>query len=131
MKALHLVLKAEYYDSIETGEKPEEYRDIVPHWITRLVANPVFNKKGEIIDTKPVTRWTLEELERQHRDIVTELWTGNAVIKDFRQVVFRRGYRKGAPTMAFRIRGIIVGKGNPEWGAPDRNVFIIKLGGRI
>lgn len=128
MKTLHLVLKSKYYDLIKTGEKPEEYRDLTPHWITRLVAIPIFNEEGEIIGTKPVTRRTLEELERQHRDIDTELWTGHAVIKDFRWVVFRRGYRKGAPTMAFRIRGIIVGKGKPEWGAPENKVFIIKLG---
>lgn len=131
MKTLHLVLKHEWFDMIESGQKREEYRNLTPHWITRLVANPVFNKDGEIIDTKPVTRWTLEELERQHRDIVTELWTGHAVIKDFQRVQFRRGYRQGARTMTFRIRGIIVGKGKPEWGAPEEKVFIIKLGKRV
>ena len=29
------------------------------------------------------------------------------------------------------IESITIGKGNPEWGAPDKEVFIIKLGKRI
>lgn len=36
MKILHLVLKYEWYDMIESGEKPEEYRDITPYWDKRL-----------------------------------------------------------------------------------------------
>ena len=28
-------------------------------------------------------------------------------------------------------KSITIGKGNPEWGAPNEDVFIIKLGKRI
>ena len=29
--------------------------------------------------------------------------------------------------MLFKIENIHIGRGNPEWGAPDFNVFIIKF----
>ena len=32
--------------------------------------------------------------------------------------------------MTFAIEDIDIGKGRPEWGAPDKPVFIIKLGER-
>lgn len=33
--------------------------------------------------------------------------------------------------MTFQCEGITIGRGNKEWGAPDEDVFIIKLGKRI
>jgi hypothetical protein len=33
--------------------------------------------------------------------------------------------------MVFECNGIDVGIGNHEWGAPDKPVFIIKLGKRV
>ena len=51
------------------------------------------------------------------------------IAKEFAYVRFRRGYtNKG---MVFKVESVIIGKGNPEWGAPDHDVFIIKLGQKI
>ena len=36
LNILDLVLKGQWYDMIESGEKPEEYRDKKPYWIKRL-----------------------------------------------------------------------------------------------
>lgn len=36
VKTLELTLKKEWYDMTESGEKPEEYRDIKPYWKKRL-----------------------------------------------------------------------------------------------
>ena len=35
-KTLHLTLKKEWFDMIKSGEKKEEYKDIVPYWTKRL-----------------------------------------------------------------------------------------------
>lgn len=43
-------------------------------------------------------------------------------------VCFHKGYT--SETMTFVIEGVSIGKGNPEWGAPDKDVFIIRLGRR-
>ena len=36
-KILDLPLKAKWYDMIESGVKPEEYREIKPYWEKRLI----------------------------------------------------------------------------------------------
>lgn len=36
MTVLDLVLKHQWYDMIDSGEKPEEYRDITPYWRKRI-----------------------------------------------------------------------------------------------
>jgi len=38
------------------------------------------------------------------------------------------GYGHSKPQLWAHIEEITIGRGNPEWGAPDRDVFIIKLG---
>ena len=50
-------------------------------------------------------------------------------IKHFDEVCFHRGYTK--TTMVFNIEDITIGEGRKEWGAPDKEVFIIKLGNRL
>lgn len=45
---------------------------------------------------------------------------------DYTHVRFRCGYTKR--TMLYKIDEIIIGRGNPNWGAPtDKDVFIIKF----
>lgn len=44
-------------------------------------------------------------------------------------VKFSYGYTQR--TMTFECKGIRIGKGNPVWGAPEEDVFIIKLGKRL
>jgi hypothetical protein len=47
-------------------------------------------------------------------------------------VEFRNGYHREARRMKFAIDEIVVGPGNPEWGAePGKEYFVIKLGERI
>lgn len=42
---------------------------------------------------------------------------------------FRYGYTRR--TMLFEVESIIIGRGKPEWGAPDEDVFILRLGERV
>jgi hypothetical protein len=36
MSTLHLTLKRQWFEMIQSGEKKEEYREIKPHWTSRL-----------------------------------------------------------------------------------------------
>lgn len=87
---------------IERGVKTEEYRQIKPNWDKRLMRD----------------KW----------DFCTDLlwWR---IPQEFATVKFSYGYTKR--TMTFECKGIIIGRGKKEWGAPDEDVFIIKLGKRI
>lgn len=105
-KILDLPLKAEWYDMIESGEKKEEYREIKPFWIRRL------------------TELKTDTLLFSHRNGYQEV-----PFKKYDAVRFRYGYTKR--TMTFEVEDIVIGMGNPEWGAPETPVFIIKLCSRI
>lgn len=48
MKILDLVLTYHWYDMIESGEKKEEYREIKPYWIRRLIEQPMDEDSGHV-----------------------------------------------------------------------------------
>lgn len=45
LRILHIPIKKKWFDMIKSGEKKEEYRDMVPHWISRLVHKHNFTAK--------------------------------------------------------------------------------------
>lgn len=113
LRAIHLPLKAEWYDMIESGEKPEEYREIKPHWLKNLCYQRI-----------------------EHSDCYPEckcedcLMRGEYLAYPFDAVVFRYGYTK--KYMVWSIDEISIGQGRAEWGAPEnKETFIIKLKERL
>lgn len=89
MILLELIVTGQWYDMIERGDKPEEYRALSNHWVSRI-------------------------------------WYNKDKIKAIR---FHRGYTN--TTMTIKCEGITIGKGNPQWGAPEKEVLILKLGERL
>lgn len=110
---------------IESGVKTEEYREIKEHWVKRLT-HFTYEEPTE-----------LEELTSQLKSAEEDEWTPREVLgyygaqlRRFDAVRFSYGYTKR--TMTFECKGISIGEGKPEWGAPiGEDVFIIKLGRRI
>ena len=99
---------------IERGEKPEEYRDESPYWRHRL------------IECYGAFGWC------NVRGFDGRLCGGCSVgpiFKHFDAVCFSYGYTRRR--MMFECKRITMGQGRPEWGAPDHETFIIKLGKRI
>lgn len=106
MKVLDLVLKHKWYDMIESGEKKEEYREDKAYWIKRLTDLNT--------DFVPFSyRYHYEQIP----------------FKDYTHVRFHRAYTN--TTMLFKLDGMDYGFGNSSWGAPDVEVFILKLGRRV
>lgn len=121
MKILHLPLKKEWYEMIESGLKTEEYREIKPYWIVRLFGD----ENGRKI-SRYIANFLVINIDILKRCIES----GKLVFKSFNFTKFSYGYTKR--TMTFEIESIAIGKGKPEWGAPtDKDVFIIKLGKRL
>ena len=110
---LHLPIQRQWYDMIKSGVKLEEYREIKWYYCPRLFKDKV--QEWAFI------RWGKRVVE----DYVTQY---DDVFKHFDTVTLRNGYGKNAPTLVVECLGITVGKGNPDWGAPEEQVFIIKLG---
>lgn len=108
-KTLFLPLKKEWYELIEKGIKEEEYREIKPYWIKRLVDPSGFYSVP-----------TEEEFKSLCFD----------PFKSFCKVIFSYGYTKRR--MTFESKGIHIGVGRWEWGAqPGKEYFVIKLGRRL
>ena len=122
MKILDLPLKAKWYNMIESGIKTEEYREIKPYWIKKLLETINVEFTHYIpVDTECADFYT------ENKDLLKEdLNGGGFQFKDFTHVRFRYGYTKR--TMLYKIDEITIGRGNPNWGAPtDKDVFIIKF----
>ena len=107
---LDLVLKTQWYDMIASGVKKEEYRELKPFYEGRLTRLSI-TSGGATPYGHPISE---ERVCRQDYDIVR----------------FHRAYTN--TTMELEFKGIRIGRGKPEWGAPtDQDVYIISLGAII
>lgn len=120
MRILYLPLKKEWYEMIEAGIKKEEYREFNPFWQRRLLyCYPMFDMPTD-------------DGQCLHEGISGCAGCTAAMGPRFRRfdaVCFSYGYTRRR--MIFECKGITIGQGRPEWGAPDHETFIIKLGNRI
>lgn len=114
-RVLHLTLKKKWFDMIASGEKKEEYREIKPYWVSRLVNGIEAPREWEInegfafdVHGIPCVMETAE-----HYDLVE----------------FKNGYSKNAPTIRIEILDILQAYGKEEWGAEyGKPYFVIRLG---
>ena len=128
MKALHLPLKEKWYRMIESGEKREEYREINPYWMKRLMrcyGKNECDEKGCAQICEGHTWKCYSGLQNKY----CSSWVGWGTVH------FTLGYPKkddAERNMVFAIERITVGKGQPKWGAEkDKEYFVIKLGERL
>ena len=111
---------------IESGVKTEEYRELKPYWCNRLLYTVPLGIK----DYWESVLQKAHEFCIKHPFItLNKTLIGDYGTRGYTHVKFSYGYTKR--TMTFELENISIGKGNKEWGAPDEDVFIIKLGKRI
>lgn len=124
MKVLYQPLKKEWYGMIEAGIKKEEYREIKPYYIPRFFEDRLSRETiaGPLLDEFISDLRDSGNVEQTADDFGLRL-------KDYDTVCFSYGYTKRR--MTFECKGITIGYGHPEWGAPDCKTFIIKLGKRL
>lgn len=108
MKVLKLVLKYKWYDMIEAGLKPEEYRSCNEYWLRRLLDGGwVYDSDNNLL---PANEW-------------------DVAFKQFDAVQFYRAYSKNRKTMLWEFIKTDIGKAVPEWSDNwQGDVFRIKLG---
>ena len=125
-KILNLPLKKEWYEMIESGVKTEEYRELKPYWCNRILYYCTLGIKEY---WESVLQRTFEFVKKHTFLTLNKLLVHEYGTRGYTHVKFSYGYTKR--TMTFEIDNISIGKGNKEWGAPDEEVFIIKLGKKI
>ena len=118
MKTLYLPLNAKWYEMIESGEKKEEYREIKQYWCTRIgnECGKFYHQKFINGDITYICSYTNRRCRCKQAN-------------NYTHVRFSYGYTRR--TMTFEIESISIGKGKPEWGAAEEDVFIIKLGKKL
>ena len=127
IRILDLPLKAKWYLMQESGEKPEEYREITPYWCNRLLGGCPFGIKDF---WEPVLKRTFEAIKENGERFpqscnLHHLLVWQYGVRGYTHVRLRYGYTKR--TFTHKIYSITIGFGKPEWGAPkDKEVFIIK-----
>ena len=136
-KVLVLPLKEKWYRMIESGIKTEEYRELTPYWCNRILYHCPLGIDGYWGDstTNPnevgVLTRAIEFNKDRPYETLHHLLIDNYGTRGYTHVEFTLGYPKKGDTsrrMVKEIDSIKIGKGNPEWGAPeDKEVFIIKL----
>ena len=136
-KVLVLSLKEKWYRMIESGIKTEEYRELTPYWCNRILYHCPLGIDGYWGDstTNPNERGVLIKAIEFNKNYpyvtLHHLLIENYGTRGYTHVEFTLGYPKkedASRRMIKEIDSIKVGKGNPEWGAPeDKEVFIIKF----
>lgn len=112
---LQLSLKTKWFEMTKAGIKTEDYREITPYWVKRLVHNCS----------------CLESVENDKlSDKINECVLGG--FKNFTNNIMTLGYPKGTDAeriIKFEHVGIEIRTGNPDWGAePEKLYFVIKHG---
>jgi len=107
-----------WFDMIRSGVKKEEYREFFGM------------DKGSPINIKTLVDWEKEDWQWLMRSFVerSEFMYDQIGFKPWKVLHLTNGYGHSKPQLWAHIEEITIGRGNPEWGAPDRDVFIIKLG---
>jgi hypothetical protein len=117
---LQLSLKKKWFEMTKQGIKTEDYREITPYWIKRLVNDlPMKNMAVAYLTESTLIKGL--SIERG--------------FKKFTQNTMTLGYPKSTDSeriLKLEHKGIEIGYGNPEWGAEQNKLyFIIKHGKQL
>lgn len=127
MRNLQLSLKKQWFEMTKSGVKTEDYREITPYWIKRLIENETGLSVDEI--NTALCALTQGYSEESIGDIY------GVYLKKFSTNTMTLGYPKSTDTdriLKYEHAGIEIRTGNPEWGAePNKIYFVIKHGRRL
>lgn len=128
-RVLFLALLTEWFNAIVFNDKREEYREITPFWVKRLFepTTEFAKKKWSMLFGKELYESSRLKFEQS---VIEAVKAGVLKPKDFSHVEFTMGYPKKEDTerrKRYKLKGIRIGKGKFEWGAPDYHVIIISF----
>lgn len=120
-KILTLTVSKQWFDGIVSGEKTEEYREIKPYWVARLLQN-----NRNIVDVR-----NLASALAGRTDLLKKYIDAQRIVsKQYTHVLFKNSYYDDSPKVEKKIESITIGK--PKKGlCPDKwldtEFFIIKF----
>ena len=130
-KTLHLPLKEVWYRMIQSGEKPEEYREINLYWFRRLLWCYVEIESWLEMDAVLEDFRNGRNIEEHFRDYRLAFRFNSGSQGDYTHALFTLGYPKRDDedkNMLKEIKEIVIAQGNPAWGAEQgKYYFVIRL----
>lgn len=130
---LHLSLKKRWFDMIASGEKREEYRELSPFWIKRLIYWEQDIDWDNYI-YKQMPKGQAECLAKTRELLFYGFMRGKLEFKPWLNVIFTLGYPKAgdtSKTITKYVKHIRLGLPNPDWCPEDtdlnRMVIVIEL----
>jgi len=117
MANLQLSLKKQWFDMTKSGVKTEDYREITPYWVRRLVKS--CSNYSNLI----------------YQPHLLLAGRSSVEFRTFDFNIMTLGYPKSTDTdriLKLEHKGIEIGYGKTEWGAePNKLYFIIKHGATL
>ena len=136
MATLQLNLIKQWFDLTLQGIKKEEYRDITPYWVNRLLSM----ENGDNL-SKCCSKGTIELIcislqcweDLEYNSIEEVLTNFHIKFKEFKNTEFRNGYKsiKIVPRFIIENNGIKIGLGKEEWGYVGETPKFIVIHGKI
>jgi hypothetical protein len=128
MATLKLILKTRWFDMVLSGQKDEDYREIKPYWVERLIKKPAEMEWQEYQEFL----WDIQNPESRfafHHEVLKYF---NCGFKKFDTIQISS---QGADMVTRKIirvyMGTDIGMGDSAGGAPTVPVFKIKFGAEI
>ena len=122
-KTLHIPLTQKWFDMTISGKKKEDYRDLKPYWLKRLMEIDPPHQ-----DFPDEHKWWAEniiyDIEENGMSLEEAMRSYRAYFKSFESVTLSRAYRT---TTSMPFGGVEYREGKPEWGAePGKKYLVIK-----
>lgn len=129
-KILHLTLKKQWFDLIRSGQKKQEFREVKPHWFSRLVdydkqeVKENYDNLQDYMDNHfRICAYNVNcECCLSHSECDTA-----GTLKDFDEVHFKNGYAKDAPFLKVECLSIDC-QNDIKTPLGIGNFFVINLG---
>ncbi len=126
-KVLRLVLKKKWFDMLSNGKK-EEYREIKPYWIRRLVYSILPEEhSGENSNIPDDFYYDITWNGHDPKEVFKAYYS---VFRTFEWVELSLGYQKERPVKLAKVKRIRIGKPKAKWCEPEdvgKWVFVIEL----
>ena len=120
-KVLTLTVSKKWFDMIADGKKDEEYREIKPYWVARLLQN-----NSNIVDVRHLALALAGRTDLLKKYIDAQ----RIVLKQYTHVLFINGYGNDKPRVEKEIESISIGKPRKGWCPDeflDKDYFVIKF----
>lgn len=138
-KTLTLSLKTKWFEMTKSGIKTEDYRELTPYWVRRLLNLNHFDIEMAInsFELGLIAKEKRNDINYFGRELIYKMNqhpTFYLFYRKFNTNTMTLGYPKSGDkeiTLILEHKGIEIRTGNPEWGAEEGKLYFVIKHGKI